>query len=478
METQNTRDIIEHQLVIVRDLLDKQRVVEQMVHSQAQPRHELIESLVRRQSLAELKNRVQRMHAADVAYILESLPPEDRQLVWQQLRDDQSGEVLLELSDAVRRALILATPDPTLIEQLKYLDTDDVAYLSDDLPENVLQTCLQGMSDQERAFFTTSVSYDENTVGSLMTNLMITVHETDSLEDVLIQLRSSEEFPEQMDKLFVIDRRGVLRGVLSIQHVLRHLPEEKVQDVMAKDVVRFSPGDDARDAAQAFERYGLVSAPVVSDRGKLIGRLTVDDMMDFLRERNSEELLALAGLRRDEDLFATIWQGARNRWLWVMINLFTAFVASRVIGAFESTIAQLVALAALMPIVASVGGNTGNQTTALVIRTMALGQMTASNFTLMFRRELGISLINGILLGAVVAAFTVLIYADWHLGVVMAAAMALNLLIAATVGLLVPFTLHRLGRDPALGSSILLTATTDSMGFFIFLGLAAIFLIH
>jgi magnesium transporter len=476
METQKTRHIIEHQLAIVRDLLDKQRVVEHMVHSQAQPRHELVESLVRRQSLAELKNRLQRMHAADAAFILENLPPEDRSVVWQQLRDAQAGEVLLELSDSVRRALLSATSETLLIELLKHLDTDDVAYLAEDLPPAVLQNYLQSMSDQDRAFFTSAISYAEHTVGSLMGNLMVTVHETDSLAEVLSKLRGVEEFPGQLDKLFVIDRRGVLRGVLSIQSVLQHLPEEKVQEVMAKDVVRFSPDDDARDAAQAFERYGLVSAPVVNDRGKLLGRLTVDDMMDYLRERNSEELLALAGLRRDEDLFATIWQGARNRWLWVVINLCTAFIASRVIGWFEPTIVKLVALAALMPIVASVGGNTGNQTTALVIRTLALGQMTTGNFLLMIRRELGISLINGVLLGAVVAGFTLLLYANWELAGVMAAAMALNMLIAAAVGLFVPFTLDRLGRDPALGSSILLTATTDSMGFFIFLGLAAIFL--
>lgn len=478
METQNSRHILQHQLDVVRELLDKQRVVVQMVHSQTQPRHELVESLVRRQSLAEMKNRLHRMHAADVAFILENLPQEDRLLVWRQLREDQAGDVLLELPETIRRPLIELTAEPELLEQLKHLDTDDVAYLADELPQNVLQGRLQDMSEQERDFFTTSISYGEETVGSLMSNLMVTVHETDSLEQVLHALRAVEEFPGQLDKLFVVDRRGVLRGVLSIQNILQHRPDEKVQDVMAREVVRFGPEDNARDAALAFERYGLVSAPVVNDRGKLLGRLTVDVMLDYLRERNSEELLALAGLRRDEDIFATIWQGARNRWMWVMINLFTAFIASRVIGLFEATIAQLVALAALMPIVASVGGNTGNQTTALVIRTLALGQLTEKNTALLIRRELGISLINGLLLGVVVAVFALLFYPNWQLALVIAVAMVLNLLIAAAVGLLVPLILNRLGRDPALGSSVLLTATTDSMGFFIFLGLAAIFLVN
>ena len=338
METQNTRHIIQHQFDIVRELLDKQRVVEHMVHSQAQPRHELVEALVRRQSLAELENRVQRMHAADIAYILENLPPEDRLLVWQHVRDDQAGDVLLEVSDGLRGPLLAANDPAKLIVQLAQLDADDLAYLADELPPEVLQACLQDMSEQERDFFTSSISYAEESVGSLMGNEMVIVYETDTVAEVLTKLRVVEEFPDQLDKLFVCDRRGVLRGVLSIQSILRHDPSAKVLDVMAKDVVQFGPEDNGRDAALAFERYGLVSAPVVNDRGKVIGRLTVDVMMDYLRERNSEELLALAGLRRDEDLFATIWQGARNRWPWLLINLMTAFVASRVIGVFEDSI--------------------------------------------------------------------------------------------------------------------------------------------
>ncbi len=477
METQNTRHIIQHQFEIVRELLDKQRVVEHMVHSQAQPRHELVEALVRRQSLAELENRVQRMHAADIAYILENLPPEDRLLVWQHVRDDQAGDVLLEVSDSLRAPLLAAIDPQKLITQLAQLDTDDLAYLAEELPPEVLQACLQGMSEQERDFFTSSISYAEHSVGSLMSNEMVIVYESDAVAEVLAKLREVDEFPDQVDKLFVCDRRGVLRGVLTIQSVLRQAPVAKVIDVMAKDVVRFGPEDSARDAALAFERYGLVSAPVVNDRGKVIGRLTVDVMMDYLRDRNSEELLALAGLRRDEDLFATIWQGARNRWPWLLINLMTAFVASRVIGFFEASIVELIALATLMPIVASVGGNTGNQTTALVIRTLALGQLTTNNFAMLSRRELGVSIINGLFLGSIVALFAWLFYSNIALAIVIAVALILNLLIAACVGLFVPYTLHRLGRDPALGSSILITATTDSMGFFIFLGLAAMFLV-
>jgi magnesium transporter len=265
--------------------------------------------------------------------------------------------------------------------------------------------------------------------------------------------------------------------VLPVTTILRHRPEMLVADIMATDVVRFGPEDSARDAAQAFERYDLVSAPVLNERGKLAGRLTVNVMMDYVRERSSDELLKLAGLSREEDLFASIWGGARNRWAWLGLNLVTAFIASRVIGAFESSITQLVALAALMPIVASVGGNTGNQTTALVIRAIAMGQATTQNVLRMVRKELGIGLVNGVLLGIVVALFALVFYQNVALGTVIALAMLLNLLLAAFVGLAVPITLDRLGRDPALGSSVLLTAATDSMGFLIFLGLATVILL-
>jgi magnesium transporter len=317
----------------------------------------------------------------------------------------------------------------------------------------------------------------EDSVGALMSSVMITARENDTLEQVLAQLRALDEFPIHTDKLFVLDRRGLFRGVLPLETLLRGKPNAIVADVMATDIVGFRADDGAHDAAQAFERYDLVSAPVLNERGKLAGRLTVDVMMDYLRRKRSDEMLKLAGLSREEDMFASIWSGARNRWAWLSLNLLTAFIASRVIGAFEGTIEKLVALATLMPIVASVGGNTGNQTTALVIRAIDMGQTTLQNVLRLVRRELGVSFVNGVFLGVVVALFAVLIYHNLALGAVIAVAMLLNLLIAATVGLAVPLTLKRLGRDPALGSSVLLTATTDSMGFLIFLSLATWFLL-
>jgi magnesium transporter len=476
MEAQKSQAILRHNLDRVRELLDKHQLVERMVQTQDQRRHELVESLVRRQHLAELRNRLGRLHVADVAYILENLSPAERLLVWEQVREPRGGDVLLELSDTVRAQIIEATGRGPLLAVLRQLDADDLTYLAEDLPVEVIEECLRSMPAQDRTWFEASMTYPEDSVGDLMSPDMVTVRTTDTLERVLAELRAVDEMPNHTDKLFVLDPRGVLRGVLPLQAILRHGPQQTVEQVMAGEAVRFRADDNANDAAQAFERYDLISAPVVNERGKLIGRLTVDVMMDYLRERSSDELLALAGLSREEDLFATIWSGARNRWLWLSLNLVTAFIASRVIGLFEGSIAKLVALAALMPIVASVGGNTGNQTTALVVRAIATGQTTARTVALMVRRELGISLVNGVLLGLVAAVFAYLLYANLALSAVIAAAMLINLIIAAVVGLAVPLTLDRLGRDPALGSSVLLTATTDSMGFFIFLGLATVFL--
>jgi magnesium transporter len=253
-------------------------------------------------------------------------------------------------------------------------------------------------------------------------------------------------------------------------------PDKKANEIMVRDLVKFSPDDDASDASKAFERYDLVSAPVINQRGKIIGRLTVDDVMDYIREESSEDMLTMAGLRGEEDIFAPILSSARNRFTWLIINLFSAFIASRVIGLFENTIEQLVALAALMPIVASVGGNTGNQTTALIIRSLSQGQITAHNTWHLIRKELGIGAVNGLVLGLLVGLFALGLYQNYYLASVIAAAMLLELIFASFVGLSVPMLLKKFNKDPALGSSVILTACTDSVGFLIFLGLASVFL--
>jgi magnesium transporter len=254
--------------------------------------------------------------------------------------------------------------------------------------------------------------------------------------------------------------------------------ESLVADVMIREFVQFNPSENAHDAAAAFERYDLVSAPVVDADGRLVGRMTVNAVVDYIRQAQDAEMLTAGGLSEDEDLFASVWKSVKNRWTWLAVNLVTAFIASRVIGAFEHSIAQLVALAALMPIVAGIGGNSGNQTITMIVRALALGQITGENARKLFVKELGVSVLNGLIWGTVVGLFAFLIYHNWALGLVMTAAMLLNLLLAALMGVSIPLLMQKLGRDPALGSSVLITAITDSGGFFIFLGLATLFLVR
>jgi magnesium transporter len=253
--------------------------------------------------------------------------------------------------------------------------------------------------------------------------------------------------------------------------------ETPVTEVMLTDFVTLYPDDKAEDAAQAFERYDLVSAAVIDQAGKLLGRVTVDAVVDFIRAKSESEALAKGGLRETEDVFAPVWESVKNRWAWLAINLVTAFIASRVIGAFEGSIEKLVALAALMPIVAGIGGNSGNQTITMIVRALALGQIQIEQAKKLFIKEIGVALANGLVWGGILGVLAWVLYGNVKLGLVMTLAMTLNLLLAAIMGVVIPTTMAKLGRDPALGSSVLITACTDSGGFFIFLGLATLFLL-
>jgi len=368
--------------------------------------------------------------------------------------------------------------DHELLAAAKEMDADELADLAPELPRDVVHEMMESLDAQQRERVRSALSYDEEQVGALMDFEMVTIREDVSLEVVLRYLRRLKELPGHTDKLFVVDHDGVLKGVLPIKRLLVNDPEKQVAEVMANDPVSFHPDEDAYDAAQAFERYDLISAPVVDKNARLIGRLTIDEMVDLIREESETEVLNMAGLREEEDIFASVWRSLRNRWSWLAINLITAFVASRVIGLFEGSIERLVALAALMPIVAGIGGNSGNQTITMIVRAMALDQVSPgnSNTTRLLRKELAVSLINGIVWGGVIGVVAYLLYGSWSLGVVMTAAMTLNLLLAAFMGVIIPMTLARFGRDPAMGSSVMITAMTDSGGFFIFLGLATLFL--
>jgi magnesium transporter len=471
--TQSVQEALEQ----VRALLQKHRIVEDMVHKQDMPRHDLVESLVHKQNLAELQNKLDKLHPADVAYILEALPLEERLVIWDLVKAERDGEILLEVSDSVRETLIENMDAHELVAAAEQLDTDEIADLVPDLPQDVVDDVLHSMSVEEREQLRAAMSYPEDAVGALMDFDMVSVRDDVSLEVVLRYLRRMDELPDHTDQVFVVDRDDVIKGVLPINRLIVTDPDVLVGSVMNTEYITLTPDDKAQQAAQSFERYDLVSAPVVDQGNRLVGRVTVDVVVDFIRQRNEAEQLSHAGLLEEEDIFASVWKSAKNRWLWLAVNLGTAFFASRVIGAFEGTIEKLVALATLMPIVAGIAGNSGNQTTTLIIRSLALGQVTPDNARRLIGKELAISLLNGLVWGGVAGIFAYLLYRNVSLGLVMTSAMLLNLVVGALVGMMVPLAMQKLGRDPAIGSSVLLTFTTDSMGFFIFLGLATVFLI-
>ena len=461
----------------VAELLRKQKLVEGLVRRQEGPRQDLVENLVQKLHVVELQKFLEGLHPADVADILEALPPAQRLVVWDLVRTEREGEILLEVSDAVRETLIAHMDEDELVAATGQLDTDEIADLAPDLPREVIQDVFQSLSPSEREQLRAAMSYEEGTVGALMDFDMISVREDVTLEVVLGNLRRLDEMPDHTDQLFVVDRAGELKGLLPVNRLLVNDPATAVTAVMEPTVTRLHPDEKAQDAAGAFERYDLVSAPVVDSHGKLIARVTVNAVVDYIREETDSDQLSAGGLREDEDLFASIWSSIRNRWTWLAVNLVTAFIASRVIGLFESSISRLVALAALMPIVAGISGNSGNQTITMIVRSLALGQISGANARMLFAKEAGLSVVNGLIWGGIVGLFAFLIYHSWQLGLVMMGAMVLSLMLAAIMGVAIPLIMQKLGRDPALGSSVMITAITDSGGFFIFLGLATVFLV-
>ena len=476
-ESDQDRPSVQDSLQQIVGLLRRHQLVKSLVQRQAMPRHELVETIVQKQNLAELQQKLDQLHPADVAYVLEALPLDDRLAVWDLVKADRDGDILLEVSDAVRGTLIANMETNELVAATGQLDTDEIADLAPDLPREVMQDVFRSLSLEERDQLRSAMSYPEDTVGALMDFDMITVRDDITAEVVLRYLRRLDEMPDHTDQLFVVDREQHLRGLLPVSRLLVSDLDVPITAIMVAETVKFEPDEKAQDAALAFERYDLVSAPVVDGAGTLIGRVTVNAVVDFIREETDSEKLSAGGLREEEDLFASVWSSVKNRWAWLAINLVTAFIASRVIGIFEGSIEKIVALAALMPIIAGIGGNSGNQTITMIVRALALGQITVASARKLFAKEIGVSFINGLIWGGVVGLFAFLIYHSWQLGVVMTGAMVLNLLLAAVMGVTVPLLMQKLGRDPAVGSSVMITAITDSGGFFIFLGLATLFLV-
>ncbi len=467
---------LEHRLKPVLELLRRQDLVQQLV-ARSEESSDIATDLVHRRHFQELSAVLARLHPADIAHLVEMLPPEERDSVWRCVPDSTGGNVLVEVSDSVAEGLIDDTPAGRLLTMGGCLSAEDLGVIEDLLPGDIRDRLVSGLQEGDRSWLETTVIYPEDTVGHLMTRDVLVIDSGATIKDVLRYFRRLEDFPDHTDKIFVVDGRHRLEGILPLKALFLNPPKQPVTEVMVTDIVAFTPDEDADDAGLAFERYDLVSAPVIDSRDRLLGRLTVDVVMDFLREQAEEDAFLREGLKGDEDLFGPVVESARNRWLWLFLNLLTALVASRVIGIFEGSIEKLVALATLMPIVASIGGNTGNQTVALVIRGLALDQIHRGNVRYLAFKELGVALLNGLIWGSVMGFVAFLLYGNQSLGLVMAGATLLNLLVAAATGIAVPLVMERIGRDPALGSSVMLTFVTDSMGFMIFLGMATLFLL-
>ena len=480
MDSPNPLDstqFLQQQLQAVVALLEKQELENSLVRKSTSSHHDLEEALVSKQHQVRLQEKMSDLHPADIAFILESLPLDQRQTVWNSIKSDYDGQILLEVSDAVRQTLISGMEEEELATFASNLDTDEIADLAADIPKRAMLKILRSLNNQERTHLKTILSYQEHQVGALMDFGMITIRDDLTLKAIIAYIRKLGKLPGHTDKLFVVDQYNIVKGVLPLQRLLTHSPAQHVAEAMVTDFVKFQVDHDTADASRAFERYDLISAPVVDKQGRLQGRLCVDSILDFIREKTDEDMLSQAGVEEDEDLFSSVWKSARNRWGWLLINIATAFASTRIIGFFEDIIVQLVALASLMPIVAAMGGNTGNQTSMLIIRSLALGQINADNVRRLIKKELTLALLNGTFIGILIGMLSWLLYHDLALSLVISSAILMNLLVAVVVGLSIPLGRYKYGKDPAVGASIMLTAITDSMGFFIFLGLARMFLI-
>ncbi|ORM51414.1 magnesium transporter [Pantoea conspicua] len=424
-----------------------------------------------------LEQDIRQLHAADLADILEALPEEERQALWRLVPNERRGLVLVEASETVWASLTEEMSDRDILRAIEPLDIDDQVWLARYLPRDLTGRLLATVEPGLRARMLSMVEFDRDRVGRVMDFNILTVRDDVTLATVQRYLRKHKSMPGGTDKIFITNDDNLLLGELMLTDILLNKPKTLVSEVMNGRPTTFQLNDKAEDAASAFERYNLISAAVTDAKGRLIGRITIEDIIDLVNAENESNIRKMGGISQEEDVFAPVRKSVRKRWAWLAINLCTAFVASRVIGLFEGTISQIVALATLMPIVAGIGGNTGNQTITMIVRALALHQVEPGNFSFLIVRELGVALINGLFWGGIMGGITWLMYDNLALGGVMMLAMALNLLLAALMGVLVPLVMTKMKRDPAVGSSVLITAITDTGGFFIFLGLATLFLL-
>jgi len=418
-----------------------------------------------------------RIHPAKVAGLLESLPPTERSTVWSMVETERTGKVLTYLHDEIRISLARQLEVEDLVATAQRLELDDLVDLIQTLPSELSSALLQSSTGRRREQLESMLSYPEDSAGGLMDADPIEVRANVKVGTVLRYLRLLETLPSHTDILMVVDRKGHYQGTLRLSTLVTAELGLRVSDVMQTDIAGISVHTEATEVARLFQDLDLLSAPVVDDDNRLIGRITVDDVVDLIRQDSDRAMMQMAGLDDEADIFAPVLVSSRRRAVWLGINLLTAFLAAWVIGRFQATLEHVVALAVLMPIVASMGGVAGSQTLTLVIRGLALGQVQKGNIRILLNREVGISILNGLLWAVVVALLAVAWFGDWGIGGVLGAAILINLLCAALAGLAIPLILDRLGIDPALAGSVILTTVTDVIGFFSFLGLATVLLL-
>lgn len=428
-------------------------------------------------TLNQVRGMINTLCPAEIADILEALRPADREFVWHLVDQEMTGEILVELNDEVRTGLIEATDTKDLVNAAETLETDDLADIFEDLPDVVLTQVLRSMDNQDRQRLEAVLSYDEDSAGGLMNVDTVTVRPDVTLDVVLRYLRLRGEIPESTDSLVVVDRNDFYLGLLPLSLLLTCEVSESVTNLMLTDCDAFPADLSAKDVALLFEQRDLVSAPVVDKEGRLLGRITIDDVVDVIRDEADHSLMSMAGLDEEQDMFAPVFLSTQRRAVWLGVNLLTALLASWVIGLFEATIDKLVALAVLMPIVASMGGVAGSQTLTLVIRGLALRQIGRTNAYSLLGKELAVGLLNGVVWSLVVALIAMLWFDSISIGSLIAAALIINLVCAAFAGTVIPLLLHKAKIDPALAGGVLLTTVTDIVGFLAFLGLATVYLI-
>ena len=441
------------------------------------PSDELLDSIQGKNvssSLNQVKRMLGNMHSSEIAHSLESLPPKERQLLWSMIEIEDEGEIIAELNDEIQQELIAEISPDELIKIIEDLELDEIVDILQALPESKTQNILSSMSQRDQKRIKEALVYPEDSAGGLMNTDIISVRPKHSIEVVMRYLRAQKKLPKNTDQIFVVSRDNKYLGALPVSSILVSEPSLNTRELMETATKPLDADLIDKDVARLFEQNDWVSAPVVDKNSRLIGRITIDDVVDVIIEDADQNFLGMAGIA--EDTFAAPARAARGRVLWLSINLMTAFIASMTIGLFQATIDQIVYLAILMPIVASMGGVAGTQTLTIVIRGLTLQQINSSNLNWLFKREVAVSIVNGMVLSILVGGITYLWFESLILSLVISIAMVINLISSAIAGILIPIILRKFNQDPAIAGSVVVTTVTDVIGFFSFLGLAAIFL--